>query len=139
MVNTARAAALCRRYRERIKCSIFNDFSSLSVSRTPLLLLLAVCFALATSNKSTTTTPAKSGRDGASRAEVPGSLFPNESVGTAEPHGHTLTLPANFGKRTGDLDEMIKERTIRALVIINPIGFFYLSGRPYGLHYELLE
>jgi membrane-bound lytic murein transglycosylase MltF len=34
---------------------------------------------------------------------------------------------------------MVKERAIRALVIIDPIGFFYLSGRPHGIQYESLE
>lgn len=50
-----------------------------------------------------------------------------------------LTLPANFGKHTGDLDEMVKRRTIRALVIVNPIGFFYKAGRPAGIQYEALQ
>ena len=36
-----------------------------------------------------------------------------------------LVLPASFGRRTEDLDEMLKDRRIRALVVINPIGFFY--------------
>ena len=33
---------------------------------------------------------------------------------------------------------MVKARAIRALVIIDPIGFFYLSGRPHGIQYESL-
>jgi hypothetical protein len=36
----------------------------------------------------------------------------------------------NFAKRTGDLDEMVKHRSIRALVMMNPIGFFYERGIP---------
>jgi len=50
-----------------------------------------------------------------------------------------LVLPTSFGRRTGDLDEMLKERRIRALVVINPIGFFYSHGRPKGMTYEMLE
>jgi membrane-bound lytic murein transglycosylase MltF len=50
-----------------------------------------------------------------------------------------LVLPTSFGRRTGDLDEMLKERRIRALVVINPIGFFYSNGKPKGMTYETLE
>ena len=49
------------------------------------------------------------------------------------------TLPLGFGRRTGDLDEMVKRRNIRALVVMNPIGFFYDKGRPMGMIYEALE
>jgi hypothetical protein len=41
-----------------------------------------------------------------------------------------MVLPTTFGRRTGDLDEMVKQRNIRALVILNPIGFFYDQGQP---------
>jgi membrane-bound lytic murein transglycosylase MltF len=34
---------------------------------------------------------------------------------------------------------MLKERRIRALVVINPIGFFYSSGKPKGITYEMLQ
>jgi membrane-bound lytic murein transglycosylase MltF len=51
----------------------------------------------------------------------------------------TLVLPADFGKRTGDLDEMVKQRSIRALVSVNPIGFFYQEGKPQGIQYEALQ
>ena len=46
-----------------------------------------------------------------------------------------------FGLRrdTGDLDAMVKRRQIRALVILNPIGFFYDKGQPKGAIYETLE
>ena len=37
-----------------------------------------------------------------------------------------------FARRTGDLDEMVKSRNIRALVLLNPIGFFYDKGQPQG-------
>jgi ABC-type amino acid transport substrate-binding protein len=48
-------------------------------------------------------------------------------------------LPTNFGRRTGDLDEMVKARKIRALVMINRISFFYTNGKPKGTTYEMLE
>jgi membrane-bound lytic murein transglycosylase MltF len=44
-----------------------------------------------------------------------------------------------FGRRTGDLDETVKSRNIRALVLINPVGFFYDEGQPRGVMYEALE
>jgi membrane-bound lytic murein transglycosylase MltF len=65
--------------------------------------------------------------------------LPDEYGGRAEPVHRTLVLPTTFGKRTGDLDEMVKQRTIRALVTIDPISFFYLSGRPHGIQCELLQ
>jgi len=34
---------------------------------------------------------------------------------------------------------MLKERNIRALVLINPIGFFYQNGKPRGITYEALD
>lgn len=34
---------------------------------------------------------------------------------------------------------MAKRRSIRALLIVNPIGFFYKQGRPQGIQYEALE
>jgi membrane-bound lytic murein transglycosylase MltF len=51
----------------------------------------------------------------------------------------SVELPKAFGRRTGDLDEMVKGRNIRALVLINPIGFFYDKGLPRGVMYEALE
>jgi membrane-bound lytic murein transglycosylase MltF len=55
------------------------------------------------------------------------------------PSGPTLVLPLHFEHHTGDLDEMVKRRNIRALVILNPIGFFYDKGQPRGAIYESLE
>jgi membrane-bound lytic murein transglycosylase MltF len=34
---------------------------------------------------------------------------------------------------------MVKQRNIRAPVILNPIGFFYDKGQPRGVMYEALE
>jgi membrane-bound lytic murein transglycosylase MltF len=50
-----------------------------------------------------------------------------------------VKLPTAFGRHTGDLDEMAKNRNIRALVLINPISFFYDKGHPKGITYEALE
>jgi membrane-bound lytic murein transglycosylase MltF len=48
-------------------------------------------------------------------------------------------LWAPFGLHTDDLDAMVKRRNIRALVLINPIGFFYDKGRPMGIMYDALS
>jgi membrane-bound lytic murein transglycosylase MltF len=50
-----------------------------------------------------------------------------------------ISLPIGFKRDTGDLDVMLKRRLIRALVIINPIGFFYDKGMPKGAMYETLD
>jgi len=69
-------------------------------------------------------------------------LVPPEDISGESVRDETLgplVLPTSFGRRTGDLDEMLKERRIRALVVINPIGFFYSHGKPKGMTYEMLE
>jgi membrane-bound lytic murein transglycosylase MltF len=48
-------------------------------------------------------------------------------------------LWAPFGLHTDDLDAMVKRRNIRALVLINPIGFFYDNGHPMGIMYDALD
>ena len=51
-----------------------------------------------------------------------------------------MILPAPYGHHTDDLDAMLKRRYLRALVLINPIGFFYTSnGQPMGVNYEVLR
>ncbi len=50
-----------------------------------------------------------------------------------------IDFPKAFGRRKGDLDEMAKNRNIRALVLLNPIAFFYDKGHPKGVMYEALE
>jgi membrane-bound lytic murein transglycosylase MltF len=73
-------------------------------------------------------------------AKESSSLVPTEaSPATAPNNTGGLALPLNFAKHTGDLDDMMKRRAIRALVLINPIGFFYKNGLPKGANYEALE
>jgi len=50
-----------------------------------------------------------------------------------------VELPAPFGRSADDLDAMLKRRNIRALVFMNPIGFFYSKGQPMGVMYEALR
>ena len=111
----------------------------LLVRSRALFLVVTGCLAVAACGNS--------GKQGAHRLETllkpagsgeSTSLFPDEYRPTGLER-HALVLPTTFGKRTGDLDQMIRRRAIRALVIINPIGFFYISGRPQGFHYEALQ
>src|SRR5215831_1713516 len=48
-------------------------------------------------------------------------------------------LWAPFGLHTDELDAMVKRRNIRALVMVNPIGFFYDNGQPMGIMYGALS
>jgi len=61
--------------------------------------------------------------------KTPDSLNEIESTGSA----YALTLPANFGRRTGDWDELKKSGVLRLLVLYNKTGFFYDKGRPRGV------
>jgi membrane-bound lytic murein transglycosylase MltF len=105
-------------------------------NRNPLLTLFSMlCLIIAACGKK----PAPATETQAAKApapEAPTSLIADEQGGSGR---GALSLPVGFGKRTGDLDEMAKDRSIRALVIVNRIGFFYQSGRPQGIQYEALE
>ena len=48
-------------------------------------------------------------------------------------------LPIDFERHTGDLDDMVKSGSIRALVLYSRSSFFYVDGRPQGLNYEALS
>ncbi len=89
------------------------------------------------SNPSNQAETAKPAAPAATPKPSDASLVPPEAVAGAE--DKTLALPTAFPRRTGDLDEMLKERNLRALVLINPINFFYQNGQPRGITYEALE
>src|SRR3954454_198163 len=55
------------------------------------------------------------------------------------PPSNSLVLPVSIGRHTGDLDEMVKRRNVRALVLLSHIGFFYDKAQPRGIVYEALE
>jgi hypothetical protein len=95
---------------------------------------------------STRTRPAQESanalREQTAADEMGSDLVPPEDISSEtvrDVKSGLLVLPTNFGRRTGDLDEMLKERRIRALVVINPIGFFYSHGKPKRLTYEMVE
>ncbi len=103
--------------------------------RRALLISLAItCIAVAGCSKKPAPTVAEQPQNSSSGAS--NALVPDENAGASR---GTLQLPMSFGKRTGDLDDMVRQRSIRALVIVNPIGFFYQAGRPEGIEYEALQ
>jgi membrane-bound lytic murein transglycosylase MltF len=55
------------------------------------------------------------------------------------PTGKSINLPLNLGRRTDDLDVIVKKRNLRALVMIDNIAFFYDKGRPRGTMYEAMQ
>jgi len=50
-----------------------------------------------------------------------------------------LALPKNFGRFTGDWDDIVKRGSLRVLVVINKTGFFYDKGRARGGIAELMD
>ena len=63
----------------------------------------------------------------------------NRPSGQKKSEAAGLVLPMPYGQHTDDLDGMVKRRNIRALVMINPIGFFYDKGQPMGAIYEAMR
>jgi membrane-bound lytic murein transglycosylase MltF len=55
------------------------------------------------------------------------------------PRKGSLALPVRFERHTGDLEEMLARRRIRALVVYSRSGFFYDKGHPRGISYEAVE
>jgi membrane-bound lytic murein transglycosylase MltF len=74
----------------------------------------------------------------AAAAAEPPAAAASVTAGTQSTSG-AANLWAPFGLHTDDLDAMVKRRNIRALVLINPIGFFYDNGQPMGIMYEALS
>ena len=109
--------------------------SLLKICCFALVLTVLGVLAIAGCGKKQTAAPAPD--QSANQPAANSSLLAGE-YNSGSPQG-SLTLPTGFTKRTGDLDEMAKARVIRALVIINPVGFFYQNGRPQGIQYEALE
>src|SRR5271166_5841788 len=78
------------------------------------------------------------------QAQQPAAPAPSQAAPISSPDeppaaSGSIDFPKAFGRRTGDLDEMAKNRNIRALVLLNPIGFFYDKGHPQGIMYEAME
>lgn len=115
--------------------------SPVSISLRSALLLSACSFALfqlfSCAGKDAGSSVAN--QQAAPLAKPGTSTSPAVSPEEPPPASGSLSLPPNFERHTGDLDEMAKRRNIRALVILNPIGFFYQNGIPKGAMYETLQ
>src|SRR5450755_225143 len=111
--------------------------SPASFRQTLVLLVSCVAlFVLVACGKKETATPAA--KEQAQQLATPAAA-PAASPDDLPAPSSDVKLPTAFGRRTGDLDEMAKNRNIRALVLINPISFFYDKGHPRGITYEALE
>jgi membrane-bound lytic murein transglycosylase MltF len=89
--------------------------------------LALLCFLLATACITTASAEVQPGRAPAAAADK----TPSQSGVSG--------LPLNFEPHTGDLDEMVKRGSIRALVLYSRSGFFYVDGKPKGIYYEALQ
>jgi membrane-bound lytic murein transglycosylase MltF len=108
--------------------------TNLSTSRQILILLLFPIYLLSACGKKAAP-PASTEQAKEQAAPAPPVSSPDEPPAPST----GISLPTNFGRHTDDLDEMVKRRTIRALVILNPISFFYDKGQPRGVMYEALQ
>jgi ABC-type amino acid transport substrate-binding protein len=105
---------------------------SMSCRRALVSTVLSFALLLATACGKKEATPTAGTQQAAS---VPATSSPDQPPA---PSNNVLLGPV-FARRTGDLDTMVKSRNIRALLILNPIGFFYDKGQPRGVNYEALE
>ena len=64
---------------------------------------------------------------------------PSQSLSEINEPQHDLVLPVAVARRTGDLEEILKARNLRALVVNGRTGFFYDKGQPHGIFYEALD
>jgi membrane-bound lytic murein transglycosylase MltF len=116
---------------------------SVAVCRVTILVLLAIFVLAVACKKKEASSPGSSqkakpaGVNAADRSIV--SPEDEAAVKNEEGKPGTLALPLRFARHTGDLDEMIKRRRIRALLIINPISFFYVHGKPAGFTFEAVQ
>ena len=98
------------------------------------LLSLLSCLLVTACSKQTATPPTRP--EAQQQTAPPPAVTPD---GLATEASNVVSLPIGFTRDTSDLDGMVKRRQIRALVILNPIGFFYDKGQPRGAMYEALE
>ena len=115
---------------------------SITVCRLAIFVLLTVLvFAVACTNKEAALPASQAPKPAEVRAEDTSIVSPEDEVAAKneESRPRKLTLPLKFARHTGDLDDMMKQRKIRALITINPISFFYVQGKPAGVAFEALQ
>src|SRR5664279_3827967 len=110
-----------------------KDFISSRLSYIFVLPLLAL-FMLACNQKPVTPSGTEQANSKSATSAVPSSSSDQPATPSNE-----VAMPMGLTRNTGDLDAMAKRRQIRALVVLNPIGFFYSKGHPQGVTFEALE
>src|SRR5215831_7664006 len=104
--------------------------------RRSACLLYAVLFAALIACSSKHQMPAPAAEPTASTATAPS--LQSADADAAE-QKTALTLPKNFGRFTGDWDEIVKRGQLRCLVVYNRGGFYYDKGRPRGLVVDVVN
>jgi membrane-bound lytic murein transglycosylase MltF len=100
-----------------------------------VLLMAAGCGKSGTDTGGTQPSTASQGQAQNANAGAPD----DEMAASSNGQPGSLSLPLSFPRHTGDLDQMMKVRNIRALVMVNPISFFYREGKPAGINYEAMQ
>jgi membrane-bound lytic murein transglycosylase MltF len=108
---------------------------------TNLVLLVMLVFAVSCNKKEAASPKGQAQRSAPGKAEDASIVSAEDEVAArnVEYKPGTLSLPLQFARHTGDLDEMMKQRRIRALITINPISFFYIQGKPAGFTFEAMQ
>src|ERR1035438_5394301 len=101
---------------------------------TLFLCLIVLLFVVACSKKAEPPASTETAKPQTAAAPAAGPISSPDEPPAAS---GSIDFPKAFGRRTGDLDEMAKNRNIRALVLLNPIAFFYDKGHPKGVMYEI--
>jgi membrane-bound lytic murein transglycosylase MltF len=117
---------------------MYKDATSIHGFVVPTLLLFGLLPLIPCCKKEAPSAPAGVAKEAPS-APAEAANVQRLSPGDPPPPTQDVRLPLNVERHTGDLDEMVRRGTIRALVIINPVGFFYDSGLPRGVMYEALS
>src|SRR5262245_49146317 len=114
---------------------------SVAVCRVAIFVLAVSFFAVACAKKEPSSPESQAPEPAEVNVEDISIVPPEAEAAAKNEEGKpgTLSLPLTFARHTGDLDEMIKQRKIRALITINPISFFYVQGRPAGITFEALQ
>jgi membrane-bound lytic murein transglycosylase MltF len=116
---------------------------SVIVCRITIVVLLATAAFVAGCKKKEASSPGSS--QAAKSADVNTAdrsiVSPEDEAAAKNEEGKagSLVLPLSFARHTGDLDEMMKHRKIRALITINPLSFFYVQGKPAGFTFEAMQ
>jgi membrane-bound lytic murein transglycosylase MltF len=83
--------------------------------------------------------PAATAKEAVNAPAAPAPVAPPTPTPAADVFGGSAALPIMLPRRTGDLEGMLRERSIRALVVTSRTDFFYDRGHPRGIVFEFME